>query len=165
MAFLVRRAAQAMRSRAEAATLGPWFSDEDDDCYRLHGVAGYLPPITDGVWQDEPMQRVTMQILKAPKHGTPYAEYWPAPPDDVYITSMHPLVALAVAASWDECASQMELNGAREVPFIGRQGVDPGATIVVNAGGIGNLLWTAIVAAARVYLGEEPDGSAQPVPA
>jgi hypothetical protein len=162
VAFIVRRAADMMRTRAKAATDGPWWSDQDDQCYRLHGVAGYLPPLAEGF----PPVRVSAQILKAPKEGTPYAEYWPTDADDAYITSMHPLIAIAVADAWDECASQMDLNGAREVPFISRHGVDPGATLVVNAGGIGNLLWTAIVKAARVYIGEEPDnGSSQPVPA
>ena len=35
----------------------PWHADEDDDCVRI--FRGHL------------------QIIKAPKHGTPYAEYWP----------------------------------------------------------------------------------------
>lgn len=37
----------------------PWHADEDDDCVRI--FRGHL------------------QIIKAPKHGTPYEEYWPEP--------------------------------------------------------------------------------------
>lgn len=55
-------------------TRGPWWSDESGNCWRLHGVHGYIPAIPDlGIGE----QVVNHQILKAPKHGTPYAEYWP----------------------------------------------------------------------------------------
>lgn len=37
----------------------PWHADEDDDCVRIF--------------------RGEMQIIKAPKRGTPYQEYWPTP--------------------------------------------------------------------------------------
>ena len=37
----------------------PWHADESDDCVRIF--------------------RGHMQIIKAPKHGTPYEEYWPDP--------------------------------------------------------------------------------------
>jgi hypothetical protein len=37
----------------------PWHADEDENTVRFH--------------------RGQMQVLKAPKHGTPFAEYWPGP--------------------------------------------------------------------------------------
>jgi len=37
----------------------PWHADESDDCVRIF--------------------RGDLQIIKAPKHGTPYEEYWPDP--------------------------------------------------------------------------------------
>jgi hypothetical protein len=37
----------------------PWHADEDEDCVRIF--------------------RGFYQIMKIPKHGTPYAEYWPEP--------------------------------------------------------------------------------------
>jgi hypothetical protein len=98
----IRRAAALMRERAEAATPGPWWSDEDENCWRLHGVAFRTPPalFPDGSVMI-PEQIVNKQIAKAPKHRTPYAEYWPDAADDAHITSWHPLVALAVAVWLD----------------------------------------------------------------
>jgi hypothetical protein len=97
---LIREAARLMRQRAEAATAGPWWYDDDADCWRLHGVAARLPSGIEG-WPD---QLVNSQILKAPKHGTPYAEYWPSDADAEHIASWHPGVALAVAALLDSLA-------------------------------------------------------------
>jgi hypothetical protein len=37
----------------------PWHADEDDQVVRFH--------------------RKDMQVFKAPKHGTAFAEYWPGP--------------------------------------------------------------------------------------
>lgn len=68
-----------------------------------------------------------------------------------------------IAASWDQCASEMELWGARVVPFIGQTHVDPNAKMIVNAAGAGNALWLMIFYAAYAYLGDEPrDGTGQP---
>ena len=70
-----------VREREQAATPGPWWSDQDDGVYRLHGVAGRIPA------QDPiPEQVMNKQIAKAPKQGTPYAEYWPDEADDAFIT-------------------------------------------------------------------------------
>lgn len=101
----LRAAAKLMRERAEAATPGPWWSDESDQCWRLHGVAFRIPPQCDGLI---PEQLVNAQILKAPKCGTPYAEYWPVAADAAQITSWHPLVALAVADLLDAMAADSD---------------------------------------------------------
>jgi hypothetical protein len=37
----------------------PWHADEDENVVRFH--------------------RGDLQVFKAPKHGTPFAEYWPGP--------------------------------------------------------------------------------------
>jgi len=37
----------------------PWYADESEDCVRIF--------------------RGNLQIIKAPKHDTPYEEYWPDP--------------------------------------------------------------------------------------
>lgn len=69
-----------IKERTEAATPGPWWSDDGEDCWRLHGVAARIPahgPV--------PEQVVNKQILKAPKQGTPYAEYWPGEADALFI--------------------------------------------------------------------------------
>lgn len=87
---VLERAAMLMRQRAQDAYPGPWISDENDDCWRLHSAPDRRFP--------------TAQILKAPKHGTPYAEYWPDKPTSEHIVSWHPGVALAVADWLDSWA-------------------------------------------------------------
>ena len=52
----------------EAATSGPWFTQENADTWQLFGgLHGNL------------------QLVKAPKHGTNYAEYWPDEEDAKFI--------------------------------------------------------------------------------
>lgn len=72
-----------IREREQAATRGPWWFDEDDLMWRLHGVHAVMPPFMEGF----PEQVLNHQILKAPKQGTPYAEYWPAPADAAFIVA------------------------------------------------------------------------------
>jgi len=75
-----------------AATEGPWWFDEDEHCWRLHGVAWRMPadpPI--------PEQVMNKQILKAPKKGTPYAEYWPDAPDAAFIAAAWSIVGELLA--------------------------------------------------------------------
>lgn len=55
----------------DAATPAPWEWDEDEDVMRLMGAGD------QGFHGD--------QILKAPKRGTPYAEYWPETKDAAFI--------------------------------------------------------------------------------
>jgi hypothetical protein len=116
----LRKAAALMRKRSREATPGPWWHDEDDNVWRLHGVAFTTPPFLaeDGT-EILPGQRVNSQILKAPKHGTPYAEYWPGEADTAHITSWHPLAALAVADLLDRIAWLVEADGAEAVAVIG----------------------------------------------
>ena|SRR5690349_11938049 len=60
-----------IRKLIDRATLGPWYALESTDHWSLHGEAREFKGKTkDGIGP-------SMQILKAPKHGTPYAEYWP----------------------------------------------------------------------------------------
>lgn len=70
------------RARHAAATEGPWWFDESDTCWRLHGVAGRIPPQLDGLI---PEQIVNKQILKAPKRDTQHMEYWPDAADSAFI--------------------------------------------------------------------------------
>jgi len=63
----------------DEATLGPWRSLESKDTWTLHGEAREFKGKTkDGIGP-------SMQIIKAPKHSTPYAEYWPNPADNTLI--------------------------------------------------------------------------------
>ena len=59
----------AIQARADAATPGPWEAVDTDQHWSLH------------------MQDFPMQILKAPKQGTPYAEYWPNTADAAFIVA------------------------------------------------------------------------------
>lgn len=76
-------AVETIRKRANSASPGPWIYDEDEQCWRLHSDSDPGFP--------------SMQILKAPKYGTPYAEYWPKPADADHIVRWHPGVAKLVA--------------------------------------------------------------------
>ena len=90
----LRIAAKTMRERAQAATRGPWEAEDDEDCWRLFGaVTPNMHPL---------------QLIKAPKHSTPYAEYWPGEADSAFIASMHPGVALAVADWLERTVIDME---------------------------------------------------------
>lgn len=70
-----------IEAAVKAATKGPWWWDESENCMRLHGVHRAFPPLKPGL----PDRISNKQILKAPKHGTPYAEYWPDPEDALAI--------------------------------------------------------------------------------
>lgn len=67
-----------------AHTAGPWWAEDSADCWRLMGGAAH--PHAHG-----------MQILKAPKHGTPYAEYWPHAADAALIVAAPDLLAACEA--------------------------------------------------------------------
>lgn len=84
----------AIKGRTEAATPGPWWFDEDDRTWRLHGVHAIIPPFMEGM----PEQVMNHQILKAPKQGTTYAEYWPSEADAAFIVAARTDVPRLVAA-------------------------------------------------------------------
>lgn len=89
-----RRAATRIRELAEAAYPGPWISDDSDNCWRLHSSPDPRFP--------------TMQILKAPKRNTPYAEYWPDEATAGHIVAWSPPPALAVADWLDQAATELD---------------------------------------------------------
>lgn len=128
---ILRRAAAQMRGTAQAAYPGPWISDDNEDCWRLHS-------------KPDP-HRPSMQILKAPKHDTPYAEYWPDEPTAAHIVAWHPGVALVVADMLEAAADDFE--------WIGRHNaIDPdddGRTRIMP-----HHLAAAALKIARAYLGE-----------
>lgn len=83
------RAARAPEPRAEI-TPRPWFVEEDEHTWVLFGGDGPMP----------------LQILKAPKRDTPYAEYWPNAADSALIVAAPDLLAaaealVADAESWE----------------------------------------------------------------
>ncbi len=87
-----------VREREQAATPGPWWSDEDELMWRLHGVHAIIPAQMGGLIPEQVMNH---QIAKAPKSGTPYAEYWPNAADDAFIVAARsdvPRLAAAVEA-------------------------------------------------------------------
>jgi hypothetical protein len=92
------------RERVNAATPGPWWYDEDEDCWRLHGVAMRMLPPFEGF----PEQIVNKQIIKAPKRDTPYAEYWPEPADAEFIVRARTEYPLALDVI--EAAKELRLN-------------------------------------------------------
>jgi len=70
---------EGLRKLVNEATLGPWYCAESRDVWTLHGEAReFKGKIKGGAGP-------SMQILKAPKHGTQYAEYWPNAADGAII--------------------------------------------------------------------------------
>lgn len=83
---LLLRAAEEMTRNAEQADAGPWVARDDENSWSLHAKG----------WP--------VQILKAPKRGTPYAEYWPSKGTAAHLETWSPDKALAVAAALRSCA-------------------------------------------------------------
>lgn len=87
-----------IRKRLEAATPAPWWYDEDEQCWRLHGTAITIPAIG-------PIgpQRIGKQIAKARKQDDQMMPYWPDPADAELIahapTDLKLLLAIAQAAA------------------------------------------------------------------
>lgn len=90
----LRRAADLIEQRAASATPAPWTARDGDETWSLHG----------GEWGQ-------IQIAKAPKTGTPYAEYWPTHGDSAWITTMSPQIAEPLAALLRECAAHSDVVG------------------------------------------------------
>ena len=173
VASLLRRAAEGMREAAKAATEGPWWFDEDENMWRLHGVHATIPAQMDGLI---PEQVINHQILKAPKQGTPYAEYWPNEADGAWITRMHPGVGLAIAGWLDDDAERARLSMGH---FDGEDCCDGQSCVHRHAPGWwhdggedaewscndpwtggedGCMCFAGAVATARAWLGEMGDG-------
>jgi hypothetical protein len=73
------------RQAEQAATPAPWETEDSESCWKLFGaVRPYAHPL---------------QLIKAPKRDTPYAEYWPGAADSDFIvaarTAMPALLAVA----------------------------------------------------------------------
>lgn len=65
-----------------AATSPPWWFDEGDLYWRMHGAAGWT-----GGYGDMPPQVVNWQIIKAVKNShNQFAEYWPNKADGLLMT-------------------------------------------------------------------------------
>lgn len=65
------------------AGTGEWIAEESEDAWELYQVNqnAFFHP---------------MKLIKAPKHGTPYAEYWPTPEVSEFIERLDPGVADAL---------------------------------------------------------------------
>lgn len=116
-----------VEQREQAATPGPWWSDESDQCWRLHGVHAIIPATLGAETFDQVLNR---QILKAPKTGTPYAEYWPGEADDAFITHARSDVprllravraGLDLAQGWKAEAQRLDAMAERSGDSLRRQ--------------------------------------------
>jgi hypothetical protein len=92
----------AIQARTDAATEGDWWIEDSDTTWVLQGVAFRIAG--DGAW---PEQIVNKQILKAPKSGTPYAEYWPDAADAEFIAHARTDIPYLLAAL-SEARSRIE---------------------------------------------------------
>lgn len=125
----IRAAAQKIREQLAKTTNGPWWYDESQQCWRLHGVLRVIP-----AQGRLPERLMSLQILKAPKMGTPYMEYWPTSGDADHIATWHPGVAEKVADMLDRFAWL-----AKKAPGVGDQRVG----------------FAEVLAVARAVLGQE----------
>lgn len=93
-----------LRKLVDEATLGPWRYEESKDTWTLHGEArGFKGRTKDGFGP-------SMQILKAPKRGTDYAEYWPNAADGALL-----VMAVNMFPFWIDWATGV-LN--RHIPVV-----------------------------------------------
>jgi hypothetical protein len=84
----------------QAATRGPWEAEETARCWMLFGaVTPRLHPL---------------QLIKAPKRGTPYAEYWPGEADSVFIAAARAIVPVLLAIA----GGVLERHVRRDRPVI-----------------------------------------------
>ncbi len=93
-----------LRKMVDEATLGPWRYEESKDTWTLHGEAReFKGKMRNGIGP-------SMQILKAPKRGTSYAEYWPNAADGALLVT-----AVNMFPFWVDWATEV-LN--RHVPAV-----------------------------------------------
>ncbi len=121
----LRRAAALMRQRAEAASCGPWIVESDGD---------------GNLWIQDPV--APLACIGEEEDASTRA-------DAEYIAAMHPGVALAIADQWDAVIEDM---GDEEVVERGVAGV---GVLVLGCLFTPRKTWTAALAAARAFLGEE----------
>jgi hypothetical protein len=76
----------ALEALARHSVAGPWWTQESDDAWQLFAAAG--EPAGHG-----------FQIIKAAKHGTPYAEYWPTKADAEYLVAVLNAAPTLIAAA------------------------------------------------------------------
>lgn len=103
----------AIRARCAAAVPGPWLQANDENTWILYGCHPDLPGY-----------EAVVQILKAPKRGTPYAEYWPNPDTAAFIehsrTDIPALLGLVDALT----AENAQLRNTPEAPTNDNAAVD-----------------------------------------
>lgn len=133
----IRRATALMRERAQAATRGPW---RNHDGYVRDG--GYVATVLAGEGNE------TRPVAWIPSFSNQPADLdrqaWP---DAIYIAAMHPGVALAIADQWDAVADDMGECVERGTAGVG--------VLVLGRIFAPRKPWTAALAAARTFLGEE----------
>ena len=135
----IRRAAALMRERAQAATRGPW---RNHDGYVRDG--GYVATVLTGEGNETRPVAWIPSFSNQP--GDVDRQAWP---DAIYIAAMHPGVVLLIADQWDAVADDM---GDDEVVERGAAGV---GVLVLGRIFAPRKPWTAALAAARAFLGEE----------
>jgi hypothetical protein len=86
------------RQIEQAATPGPWEAEDNEACWKLFGaVRPRVHPL---------------QLIKAPKHGTPYAEYWPGEGDSAFIVAARTAVPSLLAG----LEAALKLHARQEKP-------------------------------------------------
>lgn len=144
-AALLRRAAEKMRGLAQRAAGGPWTASPvySPDASATSGVYSFAHPAGS----------VASEVVASGRIKPGYGGIR-HPGNAVYIAAMHPGVALLIADQWDAIVDDM---GDDEVVERGVAGI---GILVMGCLFTPRKPWTAAVAAARAFLGEEADAGA-----
>lgn len=99
VADILEQAVAKLNAVLDTVTPGPWWHDENEQSWSLHGQA----------WPAGP----GMQILKAPKAHPRLAPYWPEAGDAGWITMMDPVLGKALGSWLAKVADDARENAGR----------------------------------------------------
>lgn len=99
-------------------TPGPWYGEDSPMFWQLFArqicpVDALVDPAVKEIFPNG-MEVHPLQLLKAPKGGTPYAEYWPDEADARLIAAAPDLLTTALAALARAEAAEAEVKRLRE---------------------------------------------------
>lgn len=78
-----------IEAREKAATQGPWWTNENDLFWQLFADATRRYEYVDEEGRQQALELAghPLQLIKAAKRETPYAEYWPTAEDAAFIAA------------------------------------------------------------------------------
>lgn len=114
---------EAVRELLSKATPGPWYAEDGGKVWQL--FARRIMPLPEGTPDElrelmpDGMEGHPLQLIKAAKEGTPYAEYWPESGDAALIAAAPDLAALALAQAAEIARLQASLRAVLDEAWDG----------------------------------------------